>query len=352
MLEHDVYPETSIDFVLERCLRAKSWEIEVLSGGADHRRLMAAHGSICEDFPEFEREKDRLIRSVTQQRKAIAWFPEEPEKTSEQKSATSRGGLLVFSQSIDEDQVMIGAVHVDRESLVRSAFFDECDLVSYLSIAVKTLARARQEMEKREALLRLLSLLPIDFAIVDSAGKVVLDVSGKSGLRDMAGRQDNRTVTSLFRMATNDKSSVQEPLHSTRQPYDVAKVELVSGESRPLYIVPLPSKPGAADADYRVLLLPRFRRALIDHMLVVNFSLSPSEAKVVRKIAVGKKIRDISRELQLSEQTVRTYLKRAFVKMGVSSQSEMVAKITEHTIPLRLGASETKAAPGSESGLH
>ena len=53
--------------------------------------------------------------------------------------------------------------------------------------------------------------------------------------------------------------------------------------------------------------------------------LSPREHEVVQLIAEGLENKQIARELDLSEATIKSYLKSAFTRLGVSSRAEAVA---------------------------
>ncbi len=55
-------------------------------------------------------------------------------------------------------------------------------------------------------------------------------------------------------------------------------------------------------------------------------SLSEREAKVLERIARGKRIKEVAAELDLSVTTVQTYLRRIYEKLQVHSQAEAVAK--------------------------
>jgi DNA-binding NarL/FixJ family response regulator len=54
-------------------------------------------------------------------------------------------------------------------------------------------------------------------------------------------------------------------------------------------------------------------------------NLSPREHEIVQLIADGLENKQIARELELSEATVKSYLKSAFTRLGVSSRAEAVA---------------------------
>lgn len=53
--------------------------------------------------------------------------------------------------------------------------------------------------------------------------------------------------------------------------------------------------------------------------------LSPRELDVLRLVAAGNENKQVARELDLSEATVKSYLKSAFERLGVSSRAEAVA---------------------------
>ncbi|MDH3730859.1 MAG: response regulator transcription factor [Acidimicrobiia bacterium] len=53
--------------------------------------------------------------------------------------------------------------------------------------------------------------------------------------------------------------------------------------------------------------------------------LSPRELDVLRLVAAGSENKQVARELGLSEATVKSYLKSAYERLGVSSRAEAVA---------------------------
>lgn len=57
-------------------------------------------------------------------------------------------------------------------------------------------------------------------------------------------------------------------------------------------------------------------------------ALSPRERSVLQLIASGRTNPEIARELQISEQTVKTLVRRAFTKLGVHRRAEAVATAT------------------------
>ena len=59
--------------------------------------------------------------------------------------------------------------------------------------------------------------------------------------------------------------------------------------------------------------------------------LTPREGQVVALVAEGMSNRDVSNELSLSEHTVKKYLFRIFVKLGVSNRVELVLYAVHHS---------------------
>jgi len=55
--------------------------------------------------------------------------------------------------------------------------------------------------------------------------------------------------------------------------------------------------------------------------------LSPREAEIARMIAEGHPNKVIAAVLDISTWTVNTYLRRMFVKLGVTSRAAMVARL-------------------------
>jgi DNA-binding NarL/FixJ family response regulator len=56
-------------------------------------------------------------------------------------------------------------------------------------------------------------------------------------------------------------------------------------------------------------------------------ALSPRELEVARMICQGLTDKEIARRLSVKFSTVRTYLKRTFVKLGVHRRGELAAVI-------------------------
>jgi len=122
----------------------------------------------------------------------------------------------------------------------------------------------------------------------------------------------------------------------------------------PVYIVPLAGDGGGGDADLVALLLPSPSQPPCDEALVAALSLTKAEARVVHHVMMGRKVRRIAEKMSLTEQTVRTYLKRIYAKLEVSGQCELIAKVSGFSIPFaasRLPSSKSAVSKCSTSML-
>lgn len=72
-----------------------------------------------------------------------------------------------------------------------------------------------------------------------------------------------------------------------------------------------------------------------DQVLRVCFQLTPSETLVVRELLQGRNVKEAASELQLTENTVRSYLKAILAKTGCRSQSDLVAHLLRSVAALR-----------------
>lgn len=64
-----------------------------------------------------------------------------------------------------------------------------------------------------------------------------------------------------------------------------------------------------------------------------EFGLSSRETEVMELLGRGRTGPAIAEELFISENTVRTHIKRIYAKVGVSKKQELLA-VLEHTAPL------------------
>lgn len=69
-------------------------------------------------------------------------------------------------------------------------------------------------------------------------------------------------------------------------------------------------------------------------LLCELFSLTPAEARIAGKLALGRSLEEIAAELRISLETARTHAKRALSKTGTERQGELISLILR-SVPLR-----------------
>src|SRR6185503_17212794 len=85
--------------------------------------------------------------------------------------------------------------------------------------------------------------------------------------------------------------------------------------------------PASADGGLVALVIEAAKSAEIAPIIIEAYSLTPRERDVLGAIARGGSTAEIATELFLSPHTVRDYVKTVFEKLGVSSRSELVARL-------------------------
>jgi DNA-binding CsgD family transcriptional regulator len=63
-----------------------------------------------------------------------------------------------------------------------------------------------------------------------------------------------------------------------------------------------------------------------------EISLSPRERAIAQLVAQGLPNKCIAKNLNISHWTVATYVKRIFLKLGVSSRSAMIAMLIQENL--------------------
>lgn len=68
------------------------------------------------------------------------------------------------------------------------------------------------------------------------------------------------------------------------------------------------------------------------------FGLTPAEARICERLAVGRSLSEVAAELGIAVDTARAHLKKIFSKLGVSRQPELISKIASSPAWLHRGA--------------
>ncbi len=119
------------------------------------------------------------------------------------------------------------------------------------------------------------------------------------------------------------------------QSYDVP-VHTEDGRLLTLYLLPLASTSTAARHQaVAVMAGPRGQQRDACDIVASLFGLTPSERRVLSRIAGGETVREAAESLAIGEATVRTHLLRIFDKTGVHRQPELVALVASFAVPVR-----------------
>jgi DNA-binding NarL/FixJ family response regulator len=95
---------------------------------------------------------------------------------------------------------------------------------------------------------------------------------------------------------------------------------------------------------YVVSALPTLRVSENRPRRAVNNLLTPREDQVMRLVAEGMSNRDIAREMQLSENTIKNYLFKIFEKLGFSNRVELVLYATANAAAAEVSAADEPQA--------
>jgi DNA-binding CsgD family transcriptional regulator len=61
--------------------------------------------------------------------------------------------------------------------------------------------------------------------------------------------------------------------------------------------------------------------------------LTPSEARIVKGLVGGRRADELSEDLGVSLETVRTHIRRIYLKTGVNSREQLIAKVSAFRVP-------------------
>ena len=126
------------------------------------------------------------------------------------------------------------------------------------------------------------------------------------------------------------------------QGFDVP-VHMEDGRLLTLYLLPLePALSGTRPQAVAVMAGPRGQQRDACDIVASLFGLTPSERRVLSRIARGETVKETAESLAVGEATVRTHLLRIFDKTGVHRQPELVALVSSFAVPVRPETPEPK----------
>ena len=96
--------------------------------------------------------------------------------------------------------------------------------------------------------------------------------------------------------------------------------------------VPCGAEPGLV-----LIVVPQFDAGAGARGIAAAFALSWVEERIVSRILCGRCPRVIGTELGFTEETIRTYIKRIMIKIGINRQSEFFVLLSLTLSPFKAG---------------
>lgn len=181
--------------------------------------------------------------------------------------------------------------------------------------------------EERNLLENLMNRLPLGAAIIDDRGNTI---------------SLNRTIIPLLqgsallklvngRLASFPAQVLEQAIEKVMCGERLDEVVRLGGdgESLSLWISRGGMPPKADKKQNRLLVLvaSRTSKALSEQGLIALFGLTPAEACVTQKLALGCSLEEAAELLDISKNTAKTQLSRVFGKVGVKRQTELMQAI-------------------------
>lgn len=304
-----------LDRYLEHLLKDVPWSTRYME------RFVERFGDMSEVLSEIDLEKSGLYLDWMKPQGLAPIWP--AGHTLVDPGGSPIGGFTVFRRE--------GGEAFTREEMAAADVF-----VPHFRRALATHLGVRDAQRVREALTEAMDLLPTGLLLLDARRRVVLENRGaqrvarlEDGFRiDPSGpsaedARENATLQKLIADAL--ESNVGGAIAST----GFLAVSRPSGkQSFAVMVAPLLSAPGRTvvrDAAVAIFVAdPEAGRIHDPEVLGALYSLTHSEAELVRLLAKGMSLEEAAERRGVSVNTARSHLKHVFAKTGTSRQGELV----------------------------
>lgn len=225
----------------------------------------------------------------------------------------------------------------------------------HLEHALKLYALAKQNEMEKDMYAAALDQLTIGAVTLDGRGRVLdMNKAAKTFLQNNTQlRLAGDTLTFkrneyAVQLANMIKSAVAWRAWQHKEPFvDAIRVELEdNGAAMGLLVRAMPASQWYQSMTTPAVIMYFYdlsRKTRADARLIARlFGLTHSEARVAARLGNGYSLSEVAKQLQLTENTVRTYSKLIYFKTGVSSQVELIGLIMK-SVAL-LAAEEIPAA--------
>lgn len=316
--------------------RAAAWTLELGGPTGEPAETLARRGDVDGAFPGFREAIARFQTTLGVEPRSVAWMTRPTDIDDGETPAAAPCDLLLFVQDLPTGDVLRGGVTLEPDRFERSPFRGEDDFLDFLSGLATGVARIRRLRDERWAMRRLLSLLAVQCVLIHRSGGIAFQT--------LYARHAPASTSAALGMDIAPIRGVVKKILSKHLAADRTKMHALqiftvncnSDTPNFIYVLPLLKEPEDKDPEFFAFLLPKPCAPPRAEVLAATLALTPTESRVVRLLLEGKKASIIAHEMNLTEQTVRTYIKRIYAKNCVSSQSELVATANRKLVPIEI----------------
>lgn len=317
--------------MLSKLVSAAGWSIEFQDGGAGD--------AACWSSDDLDRADLERLRMATRSSRnlnrvgngAFAWHEGAPDDNA---GADCRCKVFSFVLFLPPDRVVRAALILGASGIPKSAFESEEEFLSFSRRMALFFISSFDAMNQAEIFRQIAASISLGGIVADRNGKVVMNIGNEEGevpecLKPVFESPDQ--ARKLLRQVVLDEIHTGGGAGGPGEwPAHEGLISTGGQDRCVLHAIPLRASTSGSE-ERRLLfavLEPFAARCPSSRSLRRVYSLTPAEARVVERLVKGLPIKEIARVLKLSDNTVRTYLKRSFEKVGVSSQQQLIYAVS------------------------
>ncbi|TAJ76073.1 MAG: alpha/beta fold hydrolase [Gallionellaceae bacterium] len=205
-------------------------------------------------------------------------------------------------------------------------------------------------VEERNLLEKVMNRLPLGAAIIDaqcstiSLNRTLISLLQGNALLKLAAGRLVSTPASALELAVQKILSGVAADEVIRLGDDASSLSLWISRGN------LPTNSDASPRRLMVFVASRTSHALSEQGLIALFGLTPAEARLTQKIALGCSLDESAELLEVSKNTAKTLLSRVFGKVGVKRQTELMQAIYASPLWLRNDLKQAGESPLAING--
>ena len=179
---------------------------------------------------------------------------------------------------------------------------------------------------------------------MNAAFQQLLDNRAMLGIENGVLAGSSRSITARLKEAVQRTFST-EPHQKTHE-----STVLLTNDDQTFSFAIVGTLPGDGNTGLALIAVPQFDVGIGAGRIAAAFNLSWVEERIVICILLGRCPRDIGTELGFTDETVRTYIKRIMIKIGINRQSEFFVLHSLTSSPFRSGQHSHNVVASSALG--